>query len=276
MMELDVSILTLPDSDWLERISPKGRKAIQSAHHELVKLAATQRTKPYAYGRWFAKIRDTMLAENCGESCAKYCREACVDQQRFYECIRIYEAFEPYVKLLHMFPTTVQIHLSRQNMADVLEDAVEVAKTGAEVTRKWLDERMGVIEDAKAKKAPPPDDDLDDDEEDDAMRFTRGDGEDEDDDDYEPEASIPIERRPEFQDRLLQNALAIDDIEECRTALCKILIEDMQLAKRRLVTFTRDRKVYQGGWYMKAENALDQFSAAIKEWQEGDVIRVGE
>jgi hypothetical protein len=271
-MELDVSILTLPDSDWLERISPKGRRAIESAHHELVKLAATQRTKPYAYGRWFAKIRDTMLAENCLESCAKYCREACVDQQKFYECIRIYEAFEPYVKLLHLFPTTLQIHLSRQNMADVLEDAVEVAKGGNEVTRKWLDERMGVVEQKAQKRMPPPDDDLDDDEEGDIVRFTQGD----DDDDEPEENSIPVERTPAFQDALLKNTLAIADVEDARKELCRILMEEVQLVKRRLVTFTKLYKVYEAGWFMKAEHGLDQFAQAIREWQEGDVIRIGE
>lgn len=268
-MDVDLAILTLPEFDGLEAVSPKGRKIISDAHHKLSLLASKQRRRPYEYGMWFIKIRNVMNEEGIHEGCAGYCRRVGIAPQRFYECIRVHEAFlehESKKKVLHMFPVSVQLALSRPAMADLLERAIAIARSNVEVLQEWLDEQMGVVE---QKKMPPPDDDLEDDEEEDEDRYLNGDEDDEED-------SIPAERTKEFTDALMRNTLSIEDPAEARDELCKILIADAQWMKKRLTTFVETRKVWGGTWYPKAERALDMLTSAIEELQGTDLIRTGE
>jgi hypothetical protein len=270
-MEIDLAILTLPDFEGLDGISPRGRQVIENAHRHLAGLAAKHRKGPYEYGKWFSKIRNTLAEEGQAEGYTAYCRRMDVKPERFRECIRIFETFEAYVDLLHMIPVSMQVMLASSSVKDHLPDAIELARAGIEVTRLWLDEQMGVAEVPQLSVPKEEDDEPDDDD------YEEDDDEDEEEDyDAIDDRQAARLQRKIDEDNLLQNTLSLADREESRKELCRILMEEVQLLKRRLVTWMRMNKVYEGQWYADAERSLDLFSQSLKAWQTGDVIRIGE
>lgn len=267
-MECDLATLTLPVFDGLEGISNKARKVIEQAHHKLTTMAAHDRKRPYEYGKWLARIRDTLIEEGSEDGWNEYCKIVEITGDRARTLLKIYETFEPYTDVLHMFSIGIQTDFSRSKPAqDFLPDAIEEARDGTEISRLWLEKKMGVKEIAPTTSRRPVSDDDDDDDEDEDEYF---------DEDEDEEDVSPIERRPEFVDRLMENTLAIGDIEASRKELVHILTDETQLLKKRLVNWCKLNKVHGGQWFVRCEHSLDAFLEALDMWMQQAVSREGE
>lgn len=261
----DLQTLTLPEFEGFDTLSRKCRSIVESAHKQLAGMSVKDRRRPLEYGKCLAKIRQALLEECSDESWTSYCGSIGMRTDAAIEAIRIYEMFAEHADLLHMFPLTVQRTFARHRRGweELLSAAMDRAQQGIEVTNGWLADQLApqaTIADARSTEATcaGPEDEEEDEDSD----------RDDDDDETDPYDGL--------EDHVLENVLSMTDVDASREQLCHVLLEDLQLMKKRLVTWMTTHKVARGAWYAKTENAMDAFVDSLSEWQQSPCVRFGE